>query len=384
MAAGKPRRPLMPHQTIRDHGAMVADDDARALADQETDLPETTEAVVQVEGAAARHPQMPQRQSPVTIWVFAAGADPRQIALDELPAVVADDANFAWVDLSNYAEADLHEVARLLDLHDLGVQAALAPWQRPRIAAFGEHFFVATTVVEVDNDSYQVRARQLDLFVGPNFLVSTHKQPLPFADQLLTRARQNPRLVELDSSFMLYNILGQLLDAYENLAEQLEDELERLEERALTTTADAFLEDLLHFKRYIFALSRLASQHQTIFTAVLRADFPFVSDEQTAPYFRDVADQFMRLRDTLLAAKEAVNGAFDIYVSHVSHRTNQSMKLLTMVSTTLLPITAILGFFGTNFQGLPLYTSSAFWIMLVIVAVVAALILSLFHRRGWF
>jgi len=373
----------MPHQTIRDQGTTVADDDARVLTGHETDLPETTEAVVQVEGAA-RHPRTPPRQSPVAIWVFHAGTDPREITLQELPAVVADDANFAWVDLSDYAEVDLHEVARLLNLHELGVQAALAPWQRPRLAVFDQHFFVATTVVEVDNASYRVRARQLDLFVGRNFLVSTHKQPLPFADQLLTRAGQNPRLVELDSGFMLYIILGQLLDAYEDLTEQLEDALEKIEERALTTTADTFLGDLLHFKRYIFALSRLANQHQTIFTAFLRADFPFISDDQTAPYFRDVSDQFMRLRDTLLAAKEAVNGAFDIYVSHVSHRTNQSMKLLTMVSTTLLPITAIIGFFGTNFQGLPLYTSSAFWIMLVVVMVVAALILSLFHRRGWF
>lgn len=371
----------MPHQTIRDHGTAVAD--PHDLAEHDADLPETTEAVVQVEGEA-RHPRTPPRQSPITIWVFRAGADPRQIALPELSAVVADDATFVWVDLSDYAEVDLHEVARLLKLHDLGVQAALAPWQRPRLVAFDQHFFVATTVVEVDNASYHVRARQLDLFVGCNFLVSSHKQPLPFADQLLTRARQNPRLVELDSGFMLYIILSQLLEAYEDLTEQLEDALEQIEERALTTTADAFLEDLLHFKPYIFALSRLANQHHTIFTGLLRADFPFVSNDQTAPYFRDVSDQFMRLRDTLLAAREAVNGAFDIYVSHVSHRTNQSMKLLTMVSTTLLPITAIIGFFGTNFQGMPFYTSSAFWIMMIIVAVVAALILSLFHRRGWF
>jgi magnesium transporter len=383
MAADKPRRPEMPHQTIRDPGTAVADDNAQAPSEQDTDLPEITEAVVQVEGAA-RHPRTPPRQSPVASWVFPAGAEPRQITLPELSALVADDANFAWVDLSDYSESDIYEVAQLLSLHKLGVEAALAPWQRPRIAVFEEQFFVATTVVEVDNASYQVRARQLDLFVGRNFLVSIHKQPLPFADQLLIRASQNPRLVELDSGFMLYIILGQLLEAYEDLTEQLEDALEQIEERALTTTADAFLEDLLHFKRYIFALSRLANQHQTIFTALLRADFPFVSDDQTAPYFRDVSDQFMRLRDTLLAAKEAVNGAFDIYVSHVAHRTNQSMKLLTMVSTTLLPITAIIGFFGTNFQGLPLYTSSAFWIMLVIVLVVAALILSLFHRRGWF
>jgi len=348
------------------------------------DIPEPAEEVVHVEGAAAQQPTAPLGQPRNAAWVFHAEQEPRQVEVTELPAVVADDANFAWVDLSDYAEQDLHEVARLLNLHEIGVRAALSPWQRPRLDVFGDHFFVATTLAELHTERYQVHARQLDLFVGRNFLVSTHKQPLPFADQLLTRARQSPNLVQLDSAFMLYIILGQLLEYYEDLTEQLEDELEQMEERALTTTADAFLGELLHFKRYIFALSRFVDQHQPVFTAFLRADFPFVSDDQTAPYFRELEAQLSRLRDTLLAAKEAVNGAFDIYVSHVSHRTNQIMKLLTMVSTTLLPATVILGFFGTNFQGMPLYEPFEFWLMLVSIVVVSALILGLFHRRGWF
>jgi magnesium transporter len=101
------------------------------------------------------------------------------------------------------------------------------------------------------------------------------------------------------------------------------------------------------------------------------------------PYFRDLEGLLERLLDQLASGKEAVNGAFDIYVSRMSHRSNQVMQLLTIVSTVLLPMTVILGFFGTNFQFDVLYTSATFAVMLLIMLLVSGSLLFGFYRRGW-
>lgn len=339
---------------------------------------------VDVEGEAALRSTPAAVQTNTTAWLFREHADARQVGVSELPSLIADDANFVWVDLSEYAQSDLRTLAKLLGLPSIAVHTALSVWQRPRLDVFDDQFFIAATVPYRDSRSYRVQASELDLFVGNNFLVSAHKRPLPFMERVLTRTSQRPELASLDAAFMLYVILDELLAYGEVLSEGLENEIERMEERALKDTSDAFLDDLLRLKRYSFAVGRLMDHHEEIFSAFLRPDFTFVSGDEVEPYFRDLDGRLARLLDRIRDAKEAVNGAFDIYVSHVSHRTNQVMKVLTLVSTVLLPASIILGLFGTNFQDVPLYGPIDFVVMLGLIVLVSAVILLAFRRRGWF
>jgi magnesium transporter len=167
------------------------------------------------------------------------------------------------------------------------------------------------------------------------------------------------------------------------LTEGLQDEVEAMEERALADPSETFLEDLLRLKRFVFAVHRLASQHRSVLEAFLRPDFPLVGGDVVEPYFRDLEARLGRLLDTLDAAKEAINGAFDLYDSQVSRRTNDVMKLLTIISFTLLPATVILGFFGTNFE-LPLFTTTAaFIVMVTLIVLTISGALLLFTRWGW-
>src|SRR5215217_7120035 len=181
--------------------------------------------------------------------------------------LAADDAYFVWVDLSGYVPSDLAQVAEQLDLPGAAVQITLAGWQRPRLGVFRDRFFVAVTVPHGELAGQRVLASELDLFVGRNYLVSAHKRALPFAERVLARAVQNPALLKLDSAFLLSILVDELLAHYEVLTEAMEV-------RALTDSSDALLEDLLHLKRFAFAVYRLASQHRATLEAFLRPDFP--------------------------------------------------------------------------------------------------------------
>jgi magnesium transporter len=343
-------------------------------------LPPTITDVVEAEGAVdAVWSEGPR----VVAWLFREDAELRQVSLEELPTLAADDACFVWVDLSGYDPSDLAQVAQLLDLPEAAVRVALTGWQRPRLGVFRDRFFVAVTVPHGEFSAQRVLASELDLFVGRNYLVSAHKRPLPFTERVLARAVQNPALLKLDSAFLLSILTDELLAHYEALTEGLEDEVEAMEVRALTDASDALLEDLLRLKRFVFAVYRLASQHRATLEAFLRPDFPLVGGDVIEPYFRDLDVRLGRLLDALEAAKESVNGSFDLYVSQVAHRTNDIMKVLTIVSVTLLPASVILGFFGTSFESPRLGTPAGFIIMvgLILMTTVGALVL--FKRRGW-
>ena len=339
---------------------------------------------LQLEKPTPQAQNKPEAQETISIWLYRLNQEPSECKLEDLPQLVSVDENFVWVDLCTYSEETIKKLAQLLKLHPVEVKATLSSWHRPRFDKFSNHFYVATTVAQPDTVNYQVQAGQLNLFVGQNFLVSAHQMPLPFIDPITVRTRQSPELVELDSAFMLYIILEELLEYYENLNEHIEDQNEEMEQRALKDTSDTFLADLVKLKRYIFTLTRLAEQHRQILVAFLAPDSPFNSNEEVKPYFHDLNSHFDRLMDLLIPARESVNGAFDIYVSHVSHRTNQVMKILTMVSVVLLPTTVVLGFFGTNFQDLPIYTSIDFMVMVGIILFTTAVILLFFHLRKWF
>src|SRR5215218_5217567 len=344
-------------------------------------IPETVTDVIDTEGSAEA--VSPADAPAFEGWLFQEDAEPRQVGLEELPMLAADDAFFVWVDLDGYVPSDLAQVAEQLDLPEAAVQITLAGWQRPRLGVFRDRYFVAVTVPHGELAAQRVLASELDLFVGRNYLVSAHKRPLPFAERVLARAMQNPALLKLDSAFLLSILIDELLAHYEVLTEELEDEVEAMEVRALTDSSDALLEDLLHLKRFAFAVYRLAGQHRATLEAFLRPDFPLVGGDVIEPYFRDLDERLGRLLDALEAAKESINGAFDLYVSQVAHRTNDIMKVLTIVSVTLLPASVILAFFDASFDSPRINTATGFVVMVVLILLTTVGSLILFARRGW-
>ncbi|GCE21924.1 magnesium transporter CorA family protein [Dictyobacter kobayashii] len=244
---------------------------------------------------------------------------------------------------------------------------------------------MTATLPVLESRPYRVQAHQVNLFVGEKFFLSAHQIPLPFTERILTRSALHTENTQIDSAFFLYIVLDELLTYYEDVNAQMQVQIEQMEERALLDTSDDFLTELLHFKRYAFALSQLADQHRAIFAVFLRPDFHYIPEQEIMLYYRDLDARLSRLIDTSRAAKESVNGIFDIYVSHVSHHTNNVMKILTMVSTILLPCTLIFTFFSTyTIQDIPLLTHRiGFAVMVLSVVCVSGTVLWRFRHKGW-
>ncbi|GAC1330500.1 MAG: magnesium/cobalt transporter CorA [Candidatus Dormibacteria bacterium] len=319
---------------------------------------------------------------PVRTYVFRDGGCEEGVAIEKLPALVRSSRNLAWVDLSEYARSDFEVLANALKLHPVTVRATLADWERPRVDVFPDYFYISVTVLRANQDRRRLVAGELNVMVGPNFLVTAHKLPLPFGDKILERLKQSPEVATLHSAYALYIILEELVEHYEGLFEHVDEEIERAEEAALTESSDAFLEDLLALKRYIFVMGRFAEQHRSVFSVLTRPDFTKVSGENIEPYFRDLQENLARLIDKLTAARESVTDAFDIYVSQVSHRTSELIRVLTLISIIVLPASLVTSFFATGFTWtLALRSFPAFLIMLVLLVALPTSILLFIRAR---
>lgn len=345
------------------------------------DVPETAKDLVETESVAGEKGKASEAKGKIRTWLFRGSDAGKEFDVNDLPGLASDNKNLAWVDLAAYAAEDLQQIAGLLELHPVAVEAALAPWQRPRIDTFADYFFLSVTLVEAEVSALKVNIGELDIFMGRNFLVTAHKQELPFLEKVVERVHQSPELVRLRTAFLLYIVLDEMMDFYQGQYEDLDEKIEKVEESALRDDSDDFLSDLLRLKRYVFLLGRLAEQHKTVFAAFTRPDFDFISGNDVEPYFKDLQQRLSQFVDRLFAAREAVNGAFDIYVSQMAHHTDRTVRVLTVASTVVLPATLIVGFFGTGYAALR--GQESFIAMLVLlVAVPAAVLVAL--RRGHF
>jgi magnesium transporter len=310
-------------------------------------------------------------------------AGTREMPLDELAAMAADDACFVWVDLDAFGANDLQMVASTLSLPADIVQLSLAEPRRPKVKLFKGGCYVSVAVPRGSHGTKRILLDELDLYVGRNYLVSAHRHALPFAERALERADLNPAMLKLDSAFLLYILVDELLASYEDLTEGIEEQIEAIEERALVDDSEAFLSDLLALKRHVFAVNRVAGKHRAVIEGSLRPDFPLPGGDKIMVYFRDLDEHLGHLLDRLETTKESVNGAFDLYVSQVSRRTNDIMKVLAIVSTVLLPTSVILSFFGTSLLPTPIETEAGFLGMIALIFIVTICVLMLFWRWGW-
>jgi magnesium transporter len=199
------------------------------------------------------------------VWLVRADEELQLVEVESIADLARADENFVWIDLSEFAVSDLERLAERLSIDRRALHAAISPWQRPQVDAYRDHFFVSTTVARIDAQRFQVMASELDLVIGRNFLLSVHKRPLPFAEDIKGRAHQNPELVRLDSAYMLSIVLEELLEHYEGMVETLEDRIEALEERALRNDSETLLGDLVQLERLVFALGRIVDQHAEVF-----------------------------------------------------------------------------------------------------------------------
>ena len=277
----------------------------------------------------------------------------RQGGTELIDAWRADSDDRLWVDIQ---EPEQNDIEPLLEerfgFHELAAEDTLSPNTLPKYDSFPSYDFFIFRTVDVNVSEHVSETFKIAAFLGRNFLFTVHRRPLAAADDVWNRLPGDRRILARGPDFLLYSIVDEMVDAYFPLLEQIEDCVDDLQDRIFESADENHLNELLHLKRDVNVLRRHALPQRELLNQISRGDAGFVLREHMI-YFRDIYDHMFRISETIDVDRDLMTGTMEAYLSVVANRTNEIMKVLTIFSAIMLPLTLIAGVYGMNFEHMP-------------------------------
>jgi magnesium transporter len=290
-----------------------------------------------------------------------------------------------WVDLVQPTPAEGQAIlADTFHFHPLSIEDALSEIHYPKIESYDRYLYIILHGIDFQVQEHWFATRDVDFFLAENYLVSVHDGRSRSIQQLKELCQQHTRILEEGSVALMHRIIDLMVDNYEPELDEIEREMDRLEEQAVLGIGDNLMRPILEVKRDLSALRRVLFPQRDVVGRLARREFPIISNEM-AYRFRDVYDHLVRFSDETSLFQDRMTGVLEGYLSAISNRLNQVMKVLTVVSTIVLPMTVLTGLWGMNVM-LPQFAGGAnaqFWWVVGIMGAITVAMLAAFRWRRW-
>ena len=289
-----------------------------------------------------------------------------------------------WVDL---AEPSIPESLVLSDtfaFHPLSVEDAMEARQYPKAEAYDGYLYVVLHGIHFRPAEHGFATHDVDFFVGPTYLVTVHDGDSRSIVDLRDNAERNQKILAEGPVALFHRIVDSLVDHYRPEVEKLEDRIDAVETKVFGEPTPAMVREILAQKRDVSSLRRIILPQRDVVARLARRDFVDISTEMSFR-FRDVYDHLVRISDDAFMFQDRITGILDAHLSNVSNRLNEVMKVLTIVSTLLLPLTVLTGMYGMNVP-LPRFPGgdpAQFWWLVAIGIGIVASMLGFFRRKRW-
>lgn len=288
-----------------------------------------------------------------------------------------------WIEVQGLGdEAVLRALADLFSIHPLALEDVVNTPQRPKVEEYAQQLLViARTALQAGED---IELEQVSVIIGSNYVLSFVERNADTLEPVRVRVREGKGVIRsAGPSYLAYAIIDTIVDAYYPMIEQLSHILERLEVEVSDQPSVEMVRELNVIKAQLVLLRRGLAPQLEALTRMMRADMPLVTAE-VRTYLRDTHDHCHQLLDVVDSHRELVAGLMNTYLSIVSNRTNEVMKVLTIMASIFIPLTFLAGVYGMNFKQMPeLDRWWAYPVLLGVMALVAVVMLVQFWRRGW-
>ncbi len=307
-------------------------------------------------------------------------------SVDEIKSLLEGD-DTVWVTIEGYGSKEkLEQLQKLFGLHHLALEDIVNGKQRAKLEPYGDSLFIVARVPHGGGG----RTRQLNILVSKNYVVTGFERDDEWLDPVRERLRQSiGRIRDRGSDYLTYAILDTVVDSYYPMIEQYGERLERLEIEVLRKPDQTTVHRIHAIKRSLLRLRRAIWPHREVVNTLLRETD--LMSEETNIYLRDCYDHLIRLVELLETLREVCSDLMSTYLSSISNKMNEVMKVLTIIATIFIPLSFVAGVYGMNFDN-----SASSWNMpelawmfgypavLSFMGLVAGTMLFFFWRRGWF
>jgi magnesium transporter len=299
---------------------------------------------------------------------------------------VIETPGLRWINIERPRQVDQSWLEERFEFHPLDYEDVFSRNQRPKVDEYDDYLFVVLHFPRYDKVVSRLNAAELDLFVGPDYLITLPNEPLQPVEYLFERCRTNEELRESLFSkgpgYLLYKIVDDCVDASFPMLRKMGNKLERVEEDIFEGNSTEVVRDISNVKQEIINFRKVIRPQRAALRDLERTKQRYIADDLDI-YFEDIVDASERIWDMLENYKEVVEALESTNESAISHRVNEILQLLTVFSVLLLPLTLVASIFGMNVEIPGEGSRGAFWIILVVMISLLAGMLLYFRRRRW-
>jgi magnesium transporter len=288
-----------------------------------------------------------------------------------------------WVDLVAPGEPESRLLSDVLGFHPLSVEDAVSALEYPKIETYPGYLYVVLHGVDAKPGQTQFATRDVDFFLGRNYLVTVHESTSRSISAVHDVCSRHEHVLKEGPVALMHRIVDRMIENYQPVFEEIEARIGRLEEQAFIGQKQ-LAGQVMKLKREVSSMRRVLIPQRDAIGRLARREFPIISDEM-AFRFRDVYDHVVRLTEEAILFQDRITGIFEVNLSSVSHRLNEVMKVLTVMSTIFLPLTVLTGMWGMNID-LPHFPGGPdvqFWWILGLMIVISGAMLVFFRRNKW-
>lgn len=299
--------------------------------------------------------------------------------------VYRDKPTVTWINVEGIHRPDvLEKLANCFSLHPLILEDIGDVDQRPKIEDLENYLYIIFKMLSYNFELAEIEIEQISLVVGKNFVISFQETVGDIFDPIRERLKTGKgRIRKMGADYLAYSLMDATVDNYFKILDEFGEKIEFLEEEIISRPDPLVLKEIYHLKREIIFLRRLILPLRELLRFFERSESSLIS----APikiYFRDIYDHIIQVIDSIEIFREMLTGMIEIYLSSLSNRMNEVMKVLTVIATIFMPLTFVTGVFGMNFRYMPgLERIWGFPIAILIMLTIGVYMLRYFRKNRW-
>jgi magnesium transporter len=330
--------------------------------------------------------ERPEERPTITLTGYdeARSVEKTVTGIDELDTFLST-YKVTWINMSGLHDVKLIEqLGNRFHLHPLVMEDILNTTQRPKTEDLEDYLFIVVRALQLVNDESDVQSEQVSLVLGPNYLISFQESSTRLFDTIRERIKIGKgRLRKGGPDFLAYSLLDAIVDNYFVILEKLGDQIELLEEELVTQPKPDTLQTIHRLKIHMIYMRKSVWPLREVINRLVDEESHLIQSS-TVPFLRDVYDHTIHAIDTMETSRDIISGMLDIYLSSVSYRINNVMKVLTVIATFFMPLTFLAGWYGMNFKSMPEYDWQYGYVMVICVAIAIVIgMLIFFKRKEW-
>jgi magnesium transporter len=296
-----------------------------------------------------------------------------------------DKPTTTWINIDGLHQVDIIEkIGKNFDFHPLLLEDILNTEQRPKIEAFENHIYIVLKMLYYDERTNEISSEQISIIFGQNFVISFQEKVGDVFDPIRDRIRTGKgRIRKMGADYLAYSLMDAIVDNYFIILEKIGEDIEVVEESMMANPTPKTLHAIHRLKRKMISLRKSVWPLREVVNALERSESPLIQNP-TRIYLKDVYDHTIQVIDTVETYRDVLSGMLDVYLSSISNKMNEIMKVLTIIATIFIPLTFIAGVYGMNFENMPelkwRWGYPGIWSIMLIIGISMLLY---FRKKKW-